>query len=68
MVGYVLKPTDQHSIFCQRKEGCARRGGKRLRKAFESCSVRMGRVSSTWEGGKSMPDKGNVNEHMRTCW
>lgn len=64
---YVLKPTAQHSIFCQ-KEWCARRGGKKLRKAFASYSVRMGRISSIWEGGRGVPDKGNMNEHTRTCW
>lgn len=37
--------------------------------AFELCSVRMGRVSPPWEGGKSKPDKGdNVNECMGTSW
>lgn len=37
--------------------------------AFELCSVRMGRVSPAWEGGKSKPDKGdNVNERMGTSW
>lgn len=37
--------------------------------AFDLCSVRMGRVSPTWEGGKSMPDKGNnMNECLGSSW
>lgn len=37
--------------------------------AFDLCSVRMGRVSPSWEGGKSMPDKGNnMNECLGSSW
>ena len=62
MVGCVLIPTTENSVFWQRKgwlqEGEVEQGFAK-ETAFELCSVKMGRVLPTEEGGRSTPDKGN---------
>lgn len=65
----MLTPTAQHNNFFVRgRNDVPGEVEKSFVKAFELRSVRMGSVSPTWEGGKSMPDKGsNVNEHLGTC-